>query len=111
MKVWPPYAVFLATWILPAAGEGFDYIIAGGGTCGLLLANRLSADPSITVAVIEPGGDVRDNVNVTDITQWLGNQGTAIDWQYNSAPQVNAGNRTLVYHAGKAVGGTSTING
>lgn len=91
--------------------ESFDYIIAGGGTCGLVLANRLSEDPAVRVAVIEPGGDVRDNINVTDVTRFLRAFGTAIDWQYTTTLQPGAKNRTLAYHAGKAIGGTSTING
>lgn len=85
--------------------ESFDYIIAGGGTCGLVLANRLSEDPAVRVAVIEPGGDVRDNINVTDVTRFLRDFGTAIDWQYTTTLQPGAKNRTLAYHAGKAIGG------
>lgn len=91
----------------------FDYIIAGGGTCGLLLANRLSEDPNMTVAVIEPGGDVRNNTNVTDPNKFLGLPafGTPIDWAYPTVPQAGAANRTLTLHSGKAIGGSSTING
>lgn len=108
--------VVLATAVLAAvlqraSSETFEYVIIGGGTCGLLLANRLSADPSVTVAVIEPGNDVRNNPNVTIIPDWTKSQNSAIDWQYQSVPQPAAGNRTLTYHAGKAIGGTSTING
>lgn len=94
-----------------ALGETFDYIIAGAGTCGLVLANRLSADPGVRVAVIEPGDDVRNNVNVTDPALFTVPYGTSIDWQYSTTPQPAAGNRTIPWHAGKAIGGTSTING
>lgn len=91
----------------------FDYIIAGGGTCGLLLANRLSADPNITVAVIEPGQDVRNDPNVTDPAKFLSEPffNTPIDWAYLTVPQTGAANRTLQLHSGKALGGSSTING
>ncbi|KAI0097596.1 GMC oxidoreductase [Nemania sp. FL0031] len=95
----------------PAHGEAFDYIIAGAGTCGLVLANRLSADPRVRVAVIEPGDDVRNNINVTDPALFTVPYGTSIDWQYSTTPQPAAGNRTIPFHAGKAIGGTSTING
>ncbi|KAI0866784.1 GMC oxidoreductase [Xylaria cubensis] len=92
-------------------GETYDYIIAGAGTCGLVLANRLSANPKIRVAVIEPGEDVRNNVNVTDPSLFTVAYDTPIDWQYSTTPQPAAGNRTIPWHAGKAIGGTSTING
>ncbi|KAI0835608.1 putative GMC oxidoreductase [Hypoxylon sp. FL0890] len=91
--------------------ESFDYVIAGAGTCGLVLANRLSEDPNVRVAVIEPGEDVRNNPNVTDVTRFLRAYGTAIDWQYTTTPQPGANNRSIPFHAGKAIGGTSTING
>ncbi|KAI1752442.1 GMC oxidoreductase [Xylaria castorea] len=94
-----------------AYGETFDYIIAGAGTCGLVIANRLSADPKIRVAVIEPGEDVRNNINVTDPSLFTVAFDTPIDWQYSTTPQPGAGNRTIPWHAGKAIGGTSTING
>ncbi|KAI1743581.1 GMC oxidoreductase [Xylaria scruposa] len=94
-----------------AYGETYDYIIAGAGTCGLVLANRLSANPKIRVAVIEPGEDVRNNVNVTDPSLFTVAYDTPIDWQYSTTPQPAAGNRTIPWHAGKAIGGTSTING
>ncbi|KUI56210.1 Glucose oxidase [Cytospora mali] len=89
----------------------FDYVIVGGGTCGLLVANRLSEDPSTTVAVIEPGQDVRNNPNVTDPANFLVPFNTPIDWAYPTIAQPGASNRTLTFHSGKAIGGTSTING
>ncbi|KAF9527980.1 hypothetical protein CPB83DRAFT_792222 [Crepidotus variabilis] len=89
----------------------FDYIIVGGGTCGLVLANRLSEDSGVTVAVIEAGDSVFNNANVKNTTTYGLSLGTSIDWQYSSAPQVYGNNRTLGYNQGKALGGTSVING
>ncbi|KAF9527983.1 glucose-methanol-choline oxidoreductase [Crepidotus variabilis] len=89
----------------------FDYVIVGGGTCGFVLANQLSEDPGETVAVIEAGDSVFDNAKVKNTTTYGLCLGTSIDWQYSSAPQVYADNRTLVYSLGKALGGSSAING
>lgn len=103
---------FLFTHQHVATATTFDYIIAGGGTCGLLLANRLTEDAGVTVAVVEPGGDERANPNVTDpgrspTATW----GTPVDWAYPTVPQAGGANRTLTMHAGKALGGSSAING
>lgn len=91
--------------------DSFDYVIIGGGTCGLTVANRLSETPGVTVAVIEAGGDERNNPNVTSVAGFGLSYGTSIDWQYHTAPQAYANNQEIDYHAGKALGGTSTING
>lgn len=89
----------------------FDYVIVGAGPAGLVLANRLSEDPSVTVAVIEAGADERSNPLVSDVEALFAGIGSALDWKYASAPQKYALNRTLLYSAGKALGGTTTING
>lgn len=94
-----------------ANGSKYDYIILGGGTSGLVVANRLSENPNISVAVIEAGDSVRFNPNVTNTTAFGLSLGTSIDWMYPSLPQQYANNKSVIYHAGKALGGTSTING
>ncbi|KFA68947.1 hypothetical protein S40285_10304, partial [Stachybotrys chlorohalonatus IBT 40285] len=52
------YLLFLASSV---AADVFDYVIVGAGTSGLVLANRLTEDPSVKVVVIEAGHDERDN--------------------------------------------------
>lgn len=91
--------------------ESYDYIIAGAGTCGSVVANRLSSNPDTTVLVIEPGLDERSNPNVTSVLGFLSAFNTSIDWAYSVVPQTSLGGRDMQYHAGKAWGGTSTING
>ena len=94
-----------------AVPESTDYIIVGAGTAGLVIANRLSEDSAVTVTVVEPGTDQRNNPNVTDPTAFSLAFGTPIDWQYKTTAQPGVGDRELQIHQGKAWGGTSTING
>ncbi|KAG9699509.1 glucose oxidase, partial [Aureobasidium melanogenum] len=102
---------FAAPDTLPKVIPRHDYIIIGGGTSGLVIANRLSEDPAVSVAVIEAGDQVFNNTNVTSASGYGKAFGTQIDWAYESEAQVYAGNKTQILRAGKALGGTSTING
>ena len=89
----------------------FDYIIVGAGTAGCLLANRLSADPSKRVLLIEAGG--KDNYHWIHIPvgylYCIGNART--DWLYQTEPDAGLNGRTLRYPRGKTLGGCSSING
>lgn len=89
----------------------FDYIIIGAGTAGCLLANRLSADPSKRVLLIEAGG--RDDYHWIHIPvgylYCIGNPRT--DWLYFTEPDAGLNGRTLRYPRGKTLGGCSSING
>ena len=100
-----------ATEVSPDSVGIYDVVIVGGGTAGLVIANRLSENSYTTVAVIEAGDLVFDNKNVSTVDGYGLSFGTEIDWQYESTPQAYAGNKTQTLRAGKALGGTSTING
>ena len=89
----------------------FDYIIVGAGTAGCLLANRLSADASKRVLLIEAGR--RDDYHWIHIPvgylYCIGNPRT--DWMYQTEPDAGLNGRRLKYPRGKALGGCSSING
>lgn len=101
----------LAAKNAPEHSSRYDYIIVGGGTSGLVVANRLSEDYNVSVAVIEAGDVELHNTNISDTSKYGAALGTDIDWQYQSAPQEYAGGATQTLRAGKALGGTSNING
>lgn len=94
-----------------ADGDEYDYIVVGGGTSGLVVANRLSEDPSVSVLVIEAGDSQLTNPNVTDIDGYGLAFGTDIDFAFSTMPQTYANNASTTLRAGKALGGTSTFNG
>ena len=89
----------------------FDYIIVGAGTAGCLLANRLSADASRRVLLIEAGG--KDDYHWIHIPvgylYCIGNPRT--DWLYGTQPDAGLNGRVLRYPRGKTLGGCSSING
>lgn len=92
-------------------GSHFDFIVLGGGTAGLVVASRLSENPQISVAVIEAGDFEKNNPNVTNPAGLGIAKNTRVDWQYYTAPQIYGGNASIIYSAGKGLGGSSLING
>lgn len=91
------------------ADSSFDFIVVGGGTSGLVVANRLSESPDVQVLVIEAGYSALDNENST-FPELSGSTET-IDWRYQSAPQIYAYDRIEPLPGGKGIGGSSLING
>ena len=89
----------------------FDIVVVGAGTAGCLLANRLSADPSCRVLLLEAGG--RDDYLWVHIPvgylYCIGNPRT--DWLYFTEPDPGLNGRKLRYPRGKVLGGCSSING
>ena len=89
----------------------YDHIVVGAGTAGCLLANRLSADPSRRVLLIEAGR--RDDYHWIHIPvgylYCIGNPRT--DWLYNTEADAGLNGRQLRYPRGKTLGGCSSING
>lgn len=89
----------------------FDYVIVGAGTAGCLLANRLSADPAVRVALLEAGGD-DDYIWVHVPVGYLyciGNPRT--DWCFRTEAEPGLNGRSIGYPRGRVLGGCSSING
>jgi choline dehydrogenase len=90
--------------------EGYDYIIAGGGSAGCVLANRLSADPTVRVLLLEAGG--KDNWIWFHIPVGylfaIGNPRS--DWCFKTQEEAGLNGRALAYPRGKVIGGSSAIN-
>lgn len=90
--------------------ESYDYIVVGAGSAGCVVANRLSANPSTRVCLIETGGsDNSLRVKVpAGILSLYGNPN--YDYCYVGVPQPHLNDRRIPVNRGKALGGSSSIN-
>jgi choline dehydrogenase-like flavoprotein len=91
------------------ATDSYDYIIAGGGSAGCVLANRLSVDPGMRVLLLEAGGSDRHPLfhmpaGFAKMTKGIGS------WGWHTVPQKQLKGRVLRFTQAKVIGGGSSIN-
>ena len=87
----------------------FDYVIAGGGTAGCVLAARLSEDPTVTVCLVEAGPTDVGNDDILVLDRWMHLLDSGYDWDYPVEPQ-ERGNSFMRHARAKVLGGCSSHN-
>ncbi|MSP88698.1 MAG: choline dehydrogenase [Alphaproteobacteria bacterium] len=90
---------------------GFDCIVIGAGSAGCVLANRLSADPAVSVLLIEAGGRDWNPLLRVPIMTGLFLRSRLHNWSYRTEPEPELAGRRLAWPRGRVLGGSSAING
>lgn len=100
--------------------DEFDYVIVGGGVAGCVVANRLTEDPNVKVALLEfgtAGNNKRQIVRMPlgMVTFMMPNLaflgGTKMMYLFEAEPSRGLGNTRMILPRGKALGGSSMVNG
>ena len=89
----------------------FDYVIVGAGSAGCVLANRLSADPGVSVLLLEAGGSDHYIWIRIPIGYLYTQNNPRTDWCFKTEPEPGLNGRALNYPRGRVLGGCSSING
>jgi choline dehydrogenase-like flavoprotein len=92
--------------------ESFDYVIVGAGSAGCVLANRLSANPNVTVCLIEAGGEANSILNRVPVgaAAFIPGRPKISNWAFDTVPQPGLNGRKGYQPRGKTLGGSSAIN-
>ena len=87
----------------------FDYIVVGAGAAGCAVANRLSEDPDVRVALLEAGGkDSSPLIHMpAGFTKLVGEK---VNWGFKTVPQKHVNGREMHYPQGRTLGGSTSIN-
>jgi choline dehydrogenase len=89
----------------------YDFVIVGGGSAGCVLANRLSANPRYTVALVEAGGkDTSPWIHIP-VGYFKTIKNPSLNWMYTTENDPGLNGRSLNWPRGKTLGGSSSING
>jgi choline dehydrogenase len=89
----------------------FDFVIVGAGSAGCVLANRLSADPDLSVLLLEAGPSDDRLILRMPLAFIRASLRPEFNWEYRSEPDPTLNDRELRVPRGKVLGGSSSING
>jgi choline dehydrogenase-like flavoprotein len=95
----------------PETIGSFDYVIVGAGSAGCVLANRLSADPDVSVLLLEAGGKDSYIWVRVPIGYLYTQNNPRTDWCFKTESEPRLNGRALNYPRGRVLGGCSSING
>ena len=88
-----------------------DYAVVGAGSSGCVIANRLSADPNTSVALLEAGGrDTNPWIHIP-VGYFKTMHNPSVDWCYRTEPDPGLNGRSIDWPRGKVLGGSSSLNG
>jgi choline dehydrogenase len=93
-----------------SAASSYDYVIAGGGAAGCVVAARLSEDPEVSVLLLEAGPpDTLDNIRIPLSNPELLH--SPVDWDFSTGAEEFCDGRRITLPRGRTLGGSSSING
>lgn len=93
------------------SAETYDYIIAGAGSAGCVLANRLTEDADKSVLLLETGGSDKSIFIQMPTALSIPMNTKKYAWQFHTEPEPYLDNRRMHCPRGKVLGGSSSING
>ncbi len=96
---------------MPEMPQEFDYVIVGAGSAGCVLANRLSADPAVSVCLLEAGPSDRSLFIRMPAALTFPIESDRYNWKFESEPERELHGRSIGQARGRGLGGSSSING